>query len=922
MVHEPWPEIERCFHELADLPPAEQRRVLEQRYGDRPDLRRRLEVLLALDRDSTPFMERPVLSARGVLAEEDAGIDNLSGRVVGRYRLLRPIAYGGMGTVYLARREDGRLDGQVAVKFLRAGIDSRRLMRRYRVERRALAHLNHPNIARLLDAGTTGAVGPYLVMEYVDGLPVGEYCDRHRLSIKERLELFRAVCLAVHAAHRSLVVHRDLKPDNILVTPDGLPKLVDFGIARLSSPGGGPSGGQTTGSRLMTPEYASPEQVRGEPVTTATDIYSLGVVLYGLLTGDRPYRVDRGGPGEVERVVCELVPPRPSTVVAQPGMGRGEAAGNRRVSPEGLRRRLRGDLDNVVMMALRKEPHRRYASAAEFAEDVRRYLAGLPVMARQDTMWYRTRKFILRNKLAASAAAVLVLCLAAGTVAIGWQAYLAAQQRDAAELARTNERLQRQRAETAEREARAEAARAADEAESARLVGEFLVEVFKVADPAAPAETVTARQILDEAAARLRREPDLKPAARASLAHAVGRVSLNLGLYERANELLDQALEIRRNTFGDDGEPTLETRAVLGQLLYARGEYVRAREVFQNLLDVRRRRGESESLQLAAALNDLAATRKALGELEGVEPLYREALEIRQRQLGENDPAVAETLNNLAGLHAARGDLAEARRRLNEALGVRRAALGDAHPLTAQTISNLAVVAQMRGDIAAAEPLFREALDLFREIYGDEHPAVATTASGLGTLLRERGELSESEQYLREALALRRRQLGDGHHMVARSLVALAKTLRDRGDRPAARDAAEESVRICRAALPPSHPDTASALQVHGAVLLDLGEHKAAEEALREALGIFREALPAGHPYTAMTEHRLAAVLVARGSLDEAEPLLLRAYEVFSSDRGKQDPSARQVATELAGLCERLGRRQDAELWRGRAGAP
>ena len=365
----------------------------------------------------------------------------LSGTRVGPYRIVREIGRGGMGTVYLAIRAGEEVRQRAAIKLVQQGGDSQSILHRFRHERQILASLDHPNIARFLDGGTTADGVPWLALDYVEGMPIDEYCDRHLLSTVDRLRLFRSVCSAVQHAHQNLVVHRDLKPSNILITADGTPKLLDFGIAKILNPGLSLHTVDPTiaGAQMMTPGYASPEQVRGETITTASDIYSLGVVLYELLTGHRPYQLSSLSPHEVARVVCEQEPVKPSTVVTRTATGEQgvasaaitpEVVGRKRSEPPAkLRRGLVGDLDNIVLMALRKDPQRRYASVEQFSADINRHLEGMPVVARTDTFGYRAQKFVGRNKLAVAAAALLLLTLAGGVVATSWQAHVARTER-------------------------------------------------------------------------------------------------------------------------------------------------------------------------------------------------------------------------------------------------------------------------------------------------------------------------------------------------------------------------------------------------------------------------------------------------------------------------------------------------------------
>jgi non-specific serine/threonine protein kinase/serine/threonine-protein kinase len=442
-----WARVEEIFLSALEREPGARPAHLAAACGGDARLRDEVESLLASHERAGSFIEAPAAAfAPGLLTDgPGGGAPSFAGRHVGRYRIERELGRGGMGSVFLARRADD-YEKRVAVKLIRGGPGDRLLLYRFLSERQILADLDHPNIARLIDGGAAEDGTPYLVMDYIEGVPVDEYCDRERLSTAARLRLFRDICAAVSYAHRNLVIHRDLKPSNILVTPDGTPKLLDFGIAKLLGPGGARSGAETaTAARMMTPQYASPEQVRGANVTTASDIYSLGVMLYKLLTGHHPYSFKTLLPAEIERVICETDPQKPSAVVTRPHEQTGEAgAATSRITPETvghargerpaeLRRRLKGDLDAIVLTALRKEPERRYASAAQFAEDIRRHLEGRPVLAHKDSFNYRAAKFVRRNRAAVTAAALVVVALVAGLALALWQADVARRERDRAE---------------------------------------------------------------------------------------------------------------------------------------------------------------------------------------------------------------------------------------------------------------------------------------------------------------------------------------------------------------------------------------------------------------------------------------------------------------------------------------------------------
>jgi eukaryotic-like serine/threonine-protein kinase len=407
---ERWRELDRVFEAALDCPPGERTAFLEAACAGDPVLRREVERLLAADAREAVFLDRPADEILGLRVE-----DHRDQRRLGPYRLLRAIGCGGMGTVYVAVRDDEQYERLVAVKILRSGLEDTELRHRFLTERQILARLEHPNIARLYDGGSMEDGRPYLVMELIDGLPVDEYCDRHRLTIDERLALFLRICAAVQHAHQNLLVHRDLKPANILVTPEGEPKLLDFGIAKQLEPAAEIEARTRTGLRVMTPSYASPEQVKGGAITTASDVYSLGVLLYELLAGRGPYQVEEGAPPyELERAINEQEPEKPSTALLWPGKPSAEEIAAARGSrPAALQRRLVGDLDIIVLTALRKEPARRYASVAGLAADLERHLHDLPVSARPDTLRYRARKLVCRHRAAVMAASAVVLLVAA-----------------------------------------------------------------------------------------------------------------------------------------------------------------------------------------------------------------------------------------------------------------------------------------------------------------------------------------------------------------------------------------------------------------------------------------------------------------------------------------------------------------------------
>jgi tRNA A-37 threonylcarbamoyl transferase component Bud32/tetratricopeptide (TPR) repeat protein len=613
MTLERWQKLKTLFESALEREGDDRAAFLDQACAEDPSLRLQIEALLRSHERAAEFLEAPVIDVATRRDEDQA--ESVEGRRIGPYQAIREISHGGMGTVYLAARADGQYKKHVAIKLIRRGMDTDEILRRFRHERQILAALDHPNIARLLDGGTTEDGRPYFVMEYIEGVPIDDYCNTHRLNTAERLKLFRTVCSAVHYAHQNLVVHRDLKPRNILVTADGGPKLLDFGIAKLLNPelSGQSMDATATGLRLMTPDYASPEQVRGELITTASDVYTLGVLLYELLTGHRPYRVTGRAMQEIAQAVCEQEPEKPSvSVVRGPwslAKESGQAPSTKDQGPrtrDKLRKQLSGDLDNIVLMALRKEPQRRYASVDQFSEDIRRHLEGLPVIARKDTLGYRAGKFVTRHKVGVVAAALVFLVLVRAVVVIAWQAKIAAEQRDRARV----------------------------EAAKAERISTFLQQMLSSADPnwyvtgKAKGPKVAVEDVLNEAAQRIETELVDQPEVKADLHHTIGNTYRALEVYDAAERHFRAALELRRRLFGEHHPRVAESLYFLGAVFHLKGDYATAEQLFRQALAILRMEPNRENANLPFLVADLAGLLIGKGDPTAAEPLFREALDL------------------------------------------------------------------------------------------------------------------------------------------------------------------------------------------------------------------------------------------------------------------------------------------------------
>jgi serine/threonine-protein kinase len=918
-------EIESLFEAALDLPPQERPRFVQGVCAGDVGLEREVLALLRAHEVAEGVLEA---DAAGAAAELFEGRTRL--RRVGAYRIVEELGRGGMGVVYSGERDDGQFRRRVAIKVMRSalgGPDSKELSRRFKVERQILATLDHPNIGRLLDGGLTEDGRPYLVMEHVEGVPIDVYCDRKRLRIEDRLRLFCEVAHAVHYAHRNLVVHRDLKPSNIFVTADGVVKLLDFGIAKILDPSSVGETASLTGSgmRLMTPEYASPEQVRGEPITTATDVYGLGVVLYELLTGRRPFELSSKSPVDWQRVILEVEPVRPSSLVGRLQADRRPPAEGEPARESGedrplivpadehawglplldardyawktrrarLRRRLRGDLDRIVLMALRKEPARRYASAEGLAEDIERHLQGLPVIAQQDNRRYRIRKFVSRHRAETAAAALVGLSLITGAGVAFWQASVARHERDRAEVARL------------------EAEQALGRSEQ---VTGFLIGLFEAANPdQALADTVAARELLRRGMARAE-ELSGQPGVQARIFDAVGQVYERLGQYDRAQELFERAVALR---LGERHELTQPDVAVslnnLAWVLRRKGEYTRAEALHLEALAIQERLLGPEHPDVAETLMDLGFLYPYLARLDDSEAAYRRALAIRRATLGDDDPRVAETLVMLASVRRRQGYWDEAERFFREALELQKRIYGTEHEEVAATMIHLGDIYQEhKRRYAEAEAIFREALGIQTRKLGDEHPKLIHGLNSLASVLSAQGDHVAAESLFRRSLTIHRDIFGPDYPGVAGSLSDVARELTAQGRYAEAEALERESYATWKRAMGPDHPVISGAMVELADVLIPQGKLAEAEELYRDALARRRLQYP-GHPLTAETAAGLAALLVKKSEFIEAESLLGEAMKIMRALYPEGHDLVRAVHRGLGDLYAAWGKSEEAK---------
>jgi serine/threonine protein kinase/tetratricopeptide (TPR) repeat protein len=844
-----------------DLPPGERTAFLQAACGDNTALLSDACSIVEHARQAGEFLGEPAyVQATG---EDFAGVDAGSlapGTMLGEHRLLSLLGEGGMGEVYLA--EDTKLERRVAVKLLKHRLDDASLARRFRHERKVLAALNHPNIARLYGGGTTPEGRSYLVMEYVEGERLDRFCERHALDVSERLVLFRKVCAAVAYAHQNLIVHRDLKPANIRVTAEGEPKLLDFGIAKLLDPEGGtgaPADLTVTLQGAMTPEYASPEQLKGEMITTASDVYSLGVVLYELLCGQRPYAALKSRrPDELVRAICEEEPPRPSTAAGKTvapnttaGALVGEAAVVRKRSAA-LRRLLEGDLDNIVAKALRKEPSRRYLGVSALSEDIRRHCAGLPVSARRDTLGYRSAKFVRRNKAGVIAATLVLLALIGGLVATAWEASVTRQERDRARIAQK---------------------------QAERLNGFMQTLLGSVNPENGVGPDLKVVQVLDEASKGIDQELAADPAILAQAHLTIGQAYTNLKEAEPAIRHLRAAVDIDRRLYGNDNIVTARAEMALGVgLMTLERRYPEALPWLRAALAVERRQPVNDQGDLPQLFKYLGLTLSDAKHLEEASALAAESLAFTRKTYGEQSVPFAKGLQQLAFTRMNAGDNAGAEAPFRQALSIYRQ-LKPGTPAYANALSVLAYALILEGKLAEPPSLLQESLDCYRATVGENNSAYHVTLGLHGFLHFLHGDYPTAEADLRSALAFVRPLAPKTDEEVAGAMVALGLTL------------------TCE------------------------GKAAEGETWLRESMDLSKTYHLHGMAAFYNVEAALGECLLAQKRYAEAEPLLLNGYALLSQRTGKQATGTIQSAARLHDLYIAWNKPEQAARF-GNASAP
>jgi serine/threonine protein kinase len=874
-----WETVKELLHRAMQLQPEQRGLFLDEACSSDAEVRAEVESLLLAEEGIRPsFMQPRSSNEPGADGADNTGTGSAGvlqpGQVFAdRFQIVRELGEGGMGQVWLAD-QISPVRRQVALKLIKAGMYDKSVVQRFQTERQSLAIMDHPAIAKVFDAGATPQGQPYFVMEYVSGLPITEYCDRKKLKIGDRLELFIQACEGVQHAHQKAIIHRDLKPANILVVEvDGkpVPRIIDFGLAKATTPQVGDETLFTQfGHFVGTPGYMSPEQADPSvlDIDTRTDVYSLGVVLYVLLTGWQPLDTRQGKNqplDEVLRKLREEEPPFPSTKISADREAAAAGAAARGTEPRYLVRMLRGDLDWITMKALEKDRSRRYGAPSELAADLRRFLNREPVMARPASIGYRLRKSVQRHRVAVIAVAGLAVLLAT---------FFVVQASELRRITRERDRANRER-------------------DRATRITDFMAGMFKVSDPnQARSNSITAREILDKASKDMNRGLARDPEIQSQLMLVMSRTYAGLGLYPRAHELAQSALDTRLRLMGPDDPKTLESMTQMGWILEKEGHYNEAAKLDRDALASDRRILGAEDPLTLEAMGNLAVVAQGQGNFGEGEKLAREAIEVGTRTLGPESTPVRQSMKYLGNALWYQGRLAEAEREYRQLLDLDRRVLGPDHPETLTAMNNLALVLEWQDRFAEAEQLGREAMATGQRVLGPEHPVTANFTYNYAGLLFTEHRLADAEKLYREVLAIQLRTLGPEHPDTLNSKSELADDLFAEGHVREAEQLQRETLATRLRILGPENPRTLVSQEGLAETLIKEGHYAEAEKLARQTFDVAIRTLGPLHSNTLSALQQLVAALAYAGHSAEATQLFHDVMEKGqNSDSGdKGDP--------------------------------
>jgi serine/threonine protein kinase/tetratricopeptide (TPR) repeat protein len=904
---------EHLFQEVADLPPEKRSAFLEERCTTDPALRTKVEALLA-------GLEQGRIASLNAVEQMSEGEADVVGTSIGPYKLLELIGEGGLGAVYMAQQTEP-VRRKVAVKIIKLGMDTKQVIARFEAERQALAMMDHPNVAKVFDAGTTETGRPYFAMELVRGNPITEYCDENGLPIRQRLGLFIQVCRAVQHAHQKGIIHRDIKPSNVMVTlHDGTPvvKIIDFGIVKATR---GPLTDKTLFTRyhqfIGTPEYMSPEQaeISGLDIDTRSDIYSLGVLLYELLTGETPFdrkTLQNASLGDIQRIIREQDPVTPSRRVTALAADSKGAARTRQAETRTLGRLMRGDLDWIVMKALEKDRSRRYETAAALAEDVRLYLKSEPVSAGPPSRIYQFRKLVRRHRAAFGLAATLFGILAGFGL---WMALLyteAARLREQAEQERITAEANLSRARDAELKAKTEAQTATD-------VAEFLMRLFEVADPIVPGwDPAVARRLLDKGAQTAREELKNQPEMLATMLATIGRTYVHAGLGKSAEPLLKDALEIRRTQLGAGHSDTIDVMNTLAASYMDHGRLTEAETLLREAMELGRNAEDDIYPETLKSTALLAALFAAQGQFADAEPLGRRLLAVSRSTWGNAHPLTLELTLLRSRLLQIEGRWPEAENLTREALRTSLELFDDTDPHVIRSMILLGDILLEQGQLSEAEPLLLRAHETSRGISGDEGIQTVQCVFRLAELFRRQGRLDDAEAFCRRAWSRARWLVGDQDYLTLRSLANLGRVLLEQGRLAESEQILREALAKVRGKFGDRGLITLQCLTRLTEVLLEGAKGNEAETVLREYVATAGETLPSDSWQLASARSLLGACYAARGDYEDAELLLLESYPTLSRNLGEKQELTQQAIQRIVKLYIAWNRPEQASRWRAR----
>jgi eukaryotic-like serine/threonine-protein kinase len=888
-------ELDDLLLKVLDLPPEERITFLTGATSHDPTLLSDVYKLLQYHDESLTFFGEtlsnflaPILP---VLEGDipDYHFEYEKDTIIGYYRIKKIIGKGGMGQVYLAERDDGVFRKEVALKSIKKGMDSEEILRRFRYERQILARLQHPNIATLLDGGLTNDGQPFFAMEYVNGIPINEYCDLKKLTIHERLTLFTHICDAVQYAHQQLVVHRDLKPSNILVTENGIVKLLDFGIARILDDDQSPFTTPVTkaGIRLMTIEYAAPEQVKNEQVSTATDIYTLGVLLLELLTGP------------VSAAIWKK-PEKPSSIIEKNLAGSNSEKNNpllktisenRSASPEKLIRELKGDLDAIVLTAIREDPADRYRSAEILKQDLLNYLNNQPVSARKDSAQYRVKKFVRRHKAAAAVTMGLIILTISFVAVISYQLKIAAEERN----------------------------RAQTERDRAEEITNLMVNLFNASDPMAPQkmDSLSVREFLDYSLSSIRTDFYSQPELKARLLNVMGSVYKNLGIFDIAESIVREGLDLRMEIYGPQHLDVAESQTTLGILQWELGLFENSLELHSQALATRKKLASDQLHLLAQNYHNLSIAQQRIGNLQTSDSLAQIAVDYFQGSSQWSNVEMARSLENLAIIRYRLGMYDEAILLQKSVINtIKDLQFGQRNFEYADALSNLGIMLIETGRYEEAHEALNDALEIQLNEMGEEHSRTSFFLHNMGWVLKEMGKLDESEKFYRRALDSKIQHLGHHHPSTILTQSNLAVLLWAQGNLDGAEPVLQEVLTARRQLFSDDHIDVMISLYNLGAIHNQRGDFITAGIYLEEVHKIAASTLADGHVVLSFIESEYGSYFTETGQFESAELYLTKSLSDFRQVRTDDDEMVKKTIDRIITLYERWNKPEEAEKYR------